>query len=281
MGKVLNVATCQFAITSSIRRNAAQILRHIHAAADQDAHIVHFSEAALTGYAGQEYETWDGFEWDTLRHETECIRRAARECHMWVVLGSAHCLQAGHLPHNCLYVIDPRGRIVERYDKRFCTGGDLRYYSPGSHFSVFGVRGVVCGLLICYDVRFPELYRRYKQLGVQCMFHSFWNARAQGHNIHTDIMRPSLQTRAATNYLWISANNSSAHYQSWPSVFITPDGRIARSLKQHRCGLMVNTVDLGTKYYDAAGPYRERAMRGVLHSGRRVRDPRSDDRTTH
>jgi hypothetical protein len=44
-----------------------------------------------------------------------------------------------HEPHNSLYVISDSGQIVERYDKRFCSGGpdgstsDLAHYSPGSH----------------------------------------------------------------------------------------------------------------------------------------------------
>jgi len=41
---------------------------------------------------------------------------------------------------------------------------------------------------------------------------------------------------------------------------------------------MVNTVDTTSKFYDAAGKKRERAMRGHLSIGTTVRDPRSRDR---
>ena len=41
----------------------------------------------------------------------------------------------------------------------------------------FTVNGILCGVLICFDVRFPELYRAYKKLGVHLLFHSFYNAR--------------------------------------------------------------------------------------------------------
>jgi hypothetical protein len=91
-------------------------------------------------------------------------------------------------------------------------------------------------------------------------------------------MRPSLQCHAATNYLWISANNSSAYYQSWPSVFIRPDGTIIASLKQHQPGVMVNRVDMTRQFYDASKPFREMAMKGALSNGEPVRDPRSRDR---
>jgi len=277
---VIRVATCQFAVSGSIRRNAAQMRRQIKQAKRLRADVVHFSETALTGYAGANFESWDGFDWDTLRAETESLLHLARQAKLWVLLGSTHRLSGGHLPHNSVYVIDRRGRIVDRYDKCFCTGGDLRYYSPGGHLPVFTINGVRCGVLICYDLRFPELYRAYQRKGIQCLFQSFHNAgRETGPNIWTRIMRQTMQARAATNYFWTSINNSSAYYQSWPSTFIRPNGEIAAALKFHRAGVMVNTVDTRRELYDASAPYRDRAMRGVLHSGRLVNDRRSRDRT--
>ncbi len=275
---VIRVATCQFATGGGIRRNGAMVRRQMAQAADKGADVVHFPECALSGYAGMDFEGWSSFDWDALKEETLGICAQARERGLWVVLGSSHRLSGKHRPHNCLYAIDPRGRIVDRYDKRFCTDRDLKHYSPGEHLAVFEVNGVRCGMLICYDVRFPELYRACGKRGVECMFHSFYNARHSGPDILTLITRSSVQTRAASNYMWISATNACGHYQCWPSVFVQPDGRIAASLKRNRAGVMVNKVDTNRKLYDASGPYRERAMRGTLHSGRLVADPRSRDR---
>jgi len=144
----------------------------------------------------------------------------------------------------------------------------------------FTIRGVTCGVLVCYDVRFPELYREYKKLGVQLMFHSFHNAAAKGPTIHTIIMRRSTQCRAATNAMYVSANNASNPYQLWPSVFITPDGRIVAQARSHRAAVLINTVDTARTFYDASGPYRKRSMSGIYHSGRLVKDPRSLNRRT-
>jgi hypothetical protein len=54
----------------------------------------------------------------------------------------------------------------------------LRFGRPlsdvlGTHFATFVLHGVMCGVLICHDYRYPELYREYKKLGVQFMFHSY------------------------------------------------------------------------------------------------------------
>ncbi|MDX2431505.1 MAG: carbon-nitrogen hydrolase family protein [Bacteroides sp.] len=103
--------------------------------------------------------------------------RLASALDIWVILGSIHELGEGFKPMNSLYVINPDGMIEDRYDKRFCTEGDLEHFSAGEHFSVVNIQGIKCGFLICFDVRFPELYREYKKLDVDFIFQSFYNAR--------------------------------------------------------------------------------------------------------
>ena len=186
----LRLATCQFPVSGDIAANADWIRRQIREAHDRDADLVHFPECALSGYAGNDFKSLADLNWDLLRKETESVMALAKELQVWVVLGSTHRLSGDHKPHNCLYVINPQGQIADRYDKRFCTQSDLRYYSPGDHFVTFDVNGVKCGLLICYDVRFPELYRQYAKLGVQLMLHSFYNAKAKSESIHPKIMPP-------------------------------------------------------------------------------------------
>ncbi len=275
---IIRVATCQFSVCGDIKRNAAQIRRQIQQAKKQRADVVHFPECALSGYAGTDFDSWDGFDWDALTLETQAICHLAREENVWVILGSSHRLTGEHLPHNSLYVVDPTGSIVERYDKCFCTNRDLKNFSPGNHLAVFTINGIRCGLLICYDSRFPELYREYKKMGVQCIFHSFYNARGKGPSILTTIIPPTVQTRAATNYIWISANNSSGYYQAWSSILVRPNGEIAASLRRNRAGVMVNEVNTCEEFYDSSGPFRDGAMAGILHSGEPVQDPRSEDR---
>jgi deaminated glutathione amidase len=274
------VATCQFAVGSSVERNAEEMLRLIRQAAAGAAHVVHFPEAALTGYAGTDLDDLSALDWDAVTTAFRALCAAAREHGVWLVFGGTHRLSGANRPHNSLYVVSAEGKIVDRYDKRFCTGADLNHYSPGNHFVEFQVRGVRCGLLICYDVRFPELYRAYSRSGVRCVFHSFYNAHARHSSIHTVIMRPTLQARAATNAMWVSAPNACGYYQSWPSVFVNPDGAIAGSLTQHRPGFMLNVVDTEAEFYDASGPFRRGAMDGVLNSGTVVNDPRSADRSS-
>jgi len=121
----LRIATCQFPISDQVSANAEWIRKQMREAKAQGAEIVHFPETALSGYGGVDHASLAGFPWARQREELEKILALARELRVWVVLGANHPLSGANKPHNSLYVIDPAGTIVDRYDKRFCTTGDL------------------------------------------------------------------------------------------------------------------------------------------------------------
>lgn len=264
---VLKIATCQFAVSRSITRNSQQIRNQMQKAKKASAEIVHFPECALSGYVGFDFPNFDGFDWELLKAETMKIATLAGRLKLWVALGSVHPLTSPNKPYNCLYLIGPDGKIEGRYDKRFCTAGELRRFTPGNRFVFFTINGVKCSLLICFDLRFPELYRALYKEGVNCVLQSFYNARQKGPSVHTHIMRQTMQGNAATNHFWVSMSNASAYYSPYPSCFIQPDGVIVRQLKQNKSGIMVNAVDLNKKFYDPMAGFRELAISGKLSNG--------------
>ena len=273
----LRIASCQFPISSDINENLQWIESQLIEAKLKKADIVHFPECALSGYPGVDMPSLDNFDWDELFRATDSVISLAKELKIWVVLGSIHQLSGSNKPHNSLYVINPDGKVVDRYDKRFCTGGDLKHFSPGDHFVTFDINGVKCGLLICYDVRFPELFRQYRLLDANVIFHSFHNARHKKGTIQPQIMPITGQAMAGSNFFYLSFTNSSAP-ESWPCVFITPDGLIQNKLTKNKPGVLISDVDISRRYYDASRPYRLDAINGKLNSGETVKDARSVDR---
>lgn len=301
----LRVATSQFPVGSDVERNARYICGQMRRAREAGAHVVHFSEGALSGYAGTDFPSFRGFDWQLLEACSRRIMELAAELEIWVILGSSHRLTGRRKPHNCSYIVDDRGEIVERYDKRFCGGdrsgrsGDLAHYTPGDHACIFTIRGVRCAALICYDYRYPELYREYKRKGVQLVFHSFhagnipptrlramraqvgarYHASSGGATYPEITMPATMKAAAAANHVWISCSNSSARHSCWPAFFVRADGVVTGRLRRHAASILLSTVDTRQDLYDSTLPWRSRAMRGVLHSGTTTRDPRSVDRT--
>ena len=129
--ETLRIATCQFPVSGDPAENAKCIRDFLHQAAEAGAHLLHTSEACLSGYAGIDFRSFAGYDWAALRQVTTELRELVKDLKLWLVLGSAHFLDPATKPTNCLYLIDPEGRIAERYDKCFCTEGDQKRYSVG------------------------------------------------------------------------------------------------------------------------------------------------------
>ena len=95
---------------------------------------------------------------------------AARELGIWVHAGSFH--EAGpdeRRTFNTSLVFDPQGELRARYRKIHLYDVEIagrvsyqesRSVAPGDETVVTEINGVRTGLSICYDLRFPELYRR-------------------------------------------------------------------------------------------------------------------------
>ncbi len=295
----ISVATCYFPVHADIRRNCRYVLGQMRAAKEQGAQVAHFPEAALSGYAGADFESYRGFNWDVLKRCTGEVIGLARRLRLWVVLGSTHPLRGQHKPHDCAYIINDRGMLLDRYDKMFCSEDDLTHYSPGSHFAVFTLNGVQCGVLICYDYAFPEMYREYKRRGVQLVFHSFHAGHASPERVrimgdevgpafhalnkgssYPEIRMPaSVQAAATANHVWISCSNTSARHSCFPSFFVRADGIITGRMRRHVAGVLLSTVDTNEHLYDGTARWRNRAMRGIVRSGTLVHDSRSRART--
>jgi len=280
----LIVATCQYCVHKRPDRNLESVMRQIKLAKARGAHLVHFPEACLSGYLGVEVRSQRDVEWDRVTSAMRGVMAGAKQHRLWMVMGCNHRLTGKHKPHNSLYVVNPQGELVNRYDKMFCAGRnnnneDLRHYSPGELLVTFTVRGVKCGLLICHDFRYPELFREYKKRGVELMLVSFHNAGGtqKQYNKYLITVPATLQAAAASNYFAVSASNGTRKH-AWPSFFVNAEGMVISKARAHRAAVLVNTVDTRQKLFDASADWRNRCMRGVLHSGKLVSDTRSRNR---
>jgi deaminated glutathione amidase len=102
----------------------------------------------------------------------------ARERRAWLLLGSLGVLTGDGRIFNRSYLLDPRGEIQACYDKIHMFDVELTAGAPLRESATIapGERGVVAdldfcrlGLTICYDLRFPHLYRRLAQAGANIL----------------------------------------------------------------------------------------------------------------
>ena len=102
------------------------------------------------------------------------FRDLARRHAIWVHAGSLAVKVSPDRAANRSFLIDPRGDIAARYDKIHMFDVDLangesyresRSYQPGELAMVADLPWGRLGLTICYDLRFPSLYRALAETG--------------------------------------------------------------------------------------------------------------------
>ncbi len=238
----LSVATCQFAVSADILANSARICSLIARAGREGVDIVHLPEAALSGYAGAHFKGWEGFDWPLLQDAQDAIASACRRHRVWAVFGTSHRVRGADHHHNAVVVIDADGRYRGRYDKRRCSVRDLESYQPGDHSLIFEVAGVRCGVLICLEWSFPELWSAYAAAGVDLVLLSAYGAGGEGDTLHTDVIPPTLQGHAFANCLFVSASNASNRVQAFPSTWIRRSGRVGARCRRNVAGMTVNAI---------------------------------------
>lgn len=88
-----------------------------------------------------------------------------------IVAGSVSNLRNGKV-YNTAFVFDREGRCIASYDKThlFSPMKEDAAYTPGNQLCRFTLDGIPCGLIICYDLRFPELTRALCLQGLDVLF---------------------------------------------------------------------------------------------------------------
>jgi predicted amidohydrolase len=103
---------------------------------------------------------------------------AARKYDCWLLIGSIGIEAPDGRIFNRSFMLDPHGRIAARYDKLHLFDvdlGDGKIYresatiAPGDSAVLSPCMDSVVGLSICYDLRFPQLYRAYAQAGAEML----------------------------------------------------------------------------------------------------------------
>ncbi len=198
MEENLKVAAIQFKITlGDINRNLAKVEAALERAAKQDVKLAVLPEMWSSGY---DYKRLAKHAAETPR-VIEVICRLSAEYNM-VVIGSLPEKDEGKI-YNTAYVVD-QGVLVDSYRKlhMFSTMGEDRFLSPGDRSLVVSTSVGRLGVAICYDLRFPELFRKMALEGAEIVcLPAEWPKPRQEH------WRTLLRARAMENQLFLIATN--------------------------------------------------------------------------
>lgn len=176
-GNTMKIAVIQMESKLAPEVNLATIRRLMKEAKDSDAKAVFLPEVFYSisnGLTPTPYLVEDGNE------HWLAIQKLAKEFQMYLLGGSVATLVNGKIL-NRSYNFDPEGGELGRYDKTHLFACDLskhpsaqvidegKIYTAGSKPLLIDVMGWKLGVAICFDLRFPELFRWYSSQGAQAL----------------------------------------------------------------------------------------------------------------
>lgn len=163
----LRVGLAQLALAPlDVESNVERTVRAVEQAAGQGARVVILPELASSGYVLHE---------PLLRPVSESVHRPGRALTTWsqaaartgsvVVAGFPEV--DGERLYNAAAVFGPDGQLLDVYRKLHLFAGEQDVFTPGDRgLPIVEVEGLRIGVLVCYDLRFPESVRIHAVRGV-------------------------------------------------------------------------------------------------------------------
>ena len=185
--------------------------------------------------------------------EISAFSDAAKENSVWLLIGSV-AVKSRERAANRSFLFAPDGSIVARYDKIHMFDVDLpggeswkesKIYAPGEHAVTVKAEIAQIGLSICYDVRFPLLYRSMAQNGAEilCVPAAFTAQTGRAH------WKTLLSARAIENGAFMVAPAQGGVHEdgreTWGhSVIIGPWGETLGEAEHDEPGVVIADIDL-------------------------------------
>lgn len=166
----IKIAVVQFKIKQYFpEENLRKAEQYIKKASDSGANIIVFPEDFITGPLIGKTEYADGEN-----KYRDYFRNLAIKYKIDIVPGSIIEKDKSGL-FNTSYYMDSKGKVKTRYRKVNLWHPERSYINPGNEVNVFNTKYGKIGIIICWDLIFPEIFRKMAKKGVNIVIcPSYW-----------------------------------------------------------------------------------------------------------
>lgn len=251
----MRLGLCQLDIVWENKRdNMSKVKHYIEEASSAGVNLLVFPEMTLTGFSMEITKTAES------NNETiEFFKQMAIRYNINLGFGWAEAVQSKARNH--FSVVSPEGEVLSDYVKihPFSYAGENEHFIPGNTVKIFTINGVKISPLICYDLRFPEVFQAVSNQSDVIIVIANWPEPRKDH------WQTLLKARAIENQAYIAGVNcvgeKNGIYYSGNSMVVEPEGHIVRELENEE-GLIIADV-----FADKVKTYRNQFP---LKSDRRI-----------
>ena len=247
----MRVIQCQTPVFQSKQQNLLQMAQYMAEVEDAHPDLVMFGEMFTCPYQTENFPVYaeeeGGESW-------QIFSSLAKRYKTYLAAGSIPELGKDGKVYNTAYVFNREGEMIAKHRKMHLFDIDVKggqtfresdTLTAGDQITTFDTEFGKAGLAICFDLRFPELFRMMALEGVDFILVPAAFNTTTGP-LHWDTL---FKCRALDNQCYIIgtsvARDPSASYQAYGhSLIADPWGKIVRELDEKE-GILGNDIDLG------------------------------------
>ena len=226
--------------TADVRHNMDKAGKLFEKAASRKSDFICLPEMWSTGFAYDDLLTIAKASWeDTIYF----LSYWAKNAKAYVVGGSVPEPDNGKV-YNSTLIFDPSGKQIGSYRKVhiFSPTGEHEHFGYGKKVEIIHTKAAKIAAEICYDIRFPELSRKYWEKGAKMIF-----VPAQFPTVRVDHWLTLLKARAIENHVFMIGCNRTGRDRIYEypgeSVIYDPYGRTIEKAS-HKEEVLTAQVDL-------------------------------------
>ena len=252
MNSKLKVACVQINSTNNFSHNLDHAIKLGNIASDRGADFITYPENVL--YMAK--NSRDLINFSVKESENIGLKEFSKlsmKINKWILVGSIPIPQKKGKLLNRSFLIDPKGKVAARYDKihlfdAMLSSGKKFYesktYSSGTKAVIYDSSIAKIGLTICFDIRFPHLYRDLAKNGAQIITVPSAFTKETGEK-HWHIL---LRSRAIETGAFIVAPAQTGYHSNGRetyghSLIISPSGKIISEMGIEP-GVIVSEINL-------------------------------------
>ncbi|MBU0599961.1 carbon-nitrogen family hydrolase [bacterium] len=225
--------------------NIKEAGKFLEACKDHNPNLICFPELFTTGYSLENIEELsEDIDGSSLKY----IAKEAQRLNCYILAGSIAEKSSGRI-YNTSFLVNNLGQIVSKYRKinLFPPFKEDLYFSPGERISLSKVKikdqeAAIIGVLICYDLRFPDLFQRLSKIGAQIIF-----IPSQFPNPRLIDWETLLKTRAIENQVYVVGINRVGEDRERSyfghSMVVDPWGKVINNAFEEE-RILISKIDL-------------------------------------
>lgn len=252
----MKVAVCQLQIEWEWKeKTMRKVVGYMEQAKGEQADIIFFPEMTLTGFSMEVEKTCDRYFGETIEQfKEQCSKLGIAAGFGWVEKNP------GEMAKNHYSMVDKQGTLLSDYVKvhPFGYGGEGKHFQGGNEVVSCEFDGHVISTAICYDLRFPELFRIMDENSSLIVVPANWPA------VRSQQWKCLLQARAIENQAYVIGVNCVGTmdrvYYSGDSAIYNPLGGTMAELRDIEGLLYVELVNDVNRYREQFPVRRDRKI---------------------